>query len=46
MAVAAFHINIAPFYVMMILLALGGVWNWPQAIGAAIVALGVVLAQR
>ncbi len=45
-AVAAFHINIAPFYVMMILLALGGAWSWPQAIGAAIVALGVVLAQR
>jgi drug/metabolite transporter (DMT)-like permease len=45
-AVAAFHINIAPLYVMLILLALGGVWSWPQVIGAAIVALGVVLAQR
>jgi drug/metabolite transporter (DMT)-like permease len=45
-AVAAFHINIAPFYVMLILLALGGTWSWPQAIGAAIVATGVILAQR
>ena len=43
---AAFHINVAPFYVMLILLALGGAWSWPQAIGAAIVALGVVVAQR
>lgn len=43
---AAFHINVAPFYVMLILLGLGGVWSWPQAIGAAIVALGVVVAQR
>jgi drug/metabolite transporter (DMT)-like permease len=45
-AVAAFHVNVAPFYTMLILLALGGVWSWPQAIGAAIVAFGVVLAQR
>jgi drug/metabolite transporter (DMT)-like permease len=45
-AVAAFHINIAPFYVMLILLAMGGSWSWPQAIGAAIVAAGVILAQR
>jgi drug/metabolite transporter (DMT)-like permease len=45
-AVAAFHINIAPFYVMLILVALGGGWSWPQAIGAAIVAAGVILAQR
>jgi drug/metabolite transporter (DMT)-like permease len=43
---AAFHINVAPFYVMLILIGLGGVWSWPQAIGAAIVALGVVVAQR
>jgi drug/metabolite transporter (DMT)-like permease len=45
-AVAAFHINIAPFYVMLILVALGGAWSWPQAIGAAIVGAGVILAQR
>lgn len=43
---AAFHIDVAPFYVMLILIGLGGVWSWPQAIGAAIVALGVVVAQR
>jgi drug/metabolite transporter (DMT)-like permease len=45
-AIAAFHINVAPFYVMLILLALGGAWSWPQAIGAAIVGAGVILAQR
>ncbi|MFC6688692.1 hypothetical protein [Jhaorihella thermophila] len=44
-AVASFHINIAPFYVMVILLSLGGAWDWRQATGAAIVALGVVLSQ-
>ena len=43
---AALHINVAPFYVMLILIGLGGVWSWPQAIGAGIVALGVVVAQR
>lgn len=45
-AVASFHINIAPFYVMLILLALGSDWSWPQAIGAAIVGAGVILSQR
>lgn len=45
-AVASFHINVAPFYVMLILVTLGEAWSWPQAIGAAIVALGVVLAQH
>ncbi|WP_176556098.1 DMT family transporter [Rubellimicrobium rubrum] len=45
-AVASFHINLAPFYVMVILLALGGDWSWMQALGAAIVAGGVLLAQR
>jgi drug/metabolite transporter (DMT)-like permease len=43
---AAFHINVAPFYVMLFLVLLGAGWSWPQAIGAAIVALGVVIAQR
>lgn len=42
---AALHINAAPFYVMVILFALGGVWNWNQALGAAIVGLGVLIAQ-
>ena len=45
-AVASFHINVAPFYVMLYLLALGGGWDWQAALGAAIVAAGVVLAQR
>lgn len=44
-ALASFHINVAPFYVMLIMLALGGSWSWAQAAGAAIVALGVLLAQ-
>ena len=30
---------------MLILFALGGVWNWPQAGAAALVALGVLIAQ-
>ncbi len=45
-AVASFHINTAPFYVMLILLLLGSAWSWPQAVGAAIVGLGVILSQR
>lgn len=45
-ALSSFHINIAPFYVMLILLAMGGEWNWTQAIGAGIVVVGVLLAQR
>jgi drug/metabolite transporter (DMT)-like permease len=45
-ALASFHLNIAPFYVMLILLAMGGDWSWMQAGGAAIVVVGVLLAQR
>ena len=45
-AVASFHVNLAPFYVMVILVAMGGDWGWAQAIGAAVVAMGVVIAQR
>lgn len=45
-AIASFHVNIAPFYVMIFMLALGGSWSWHQVIGAAIVAFGVVAAQR
>lgn len=44
--IASFHLNAAPFYVMLILLGLGHGWNWQQAIGAAILAAGVVLAQK
>ena len=44
-ALASFHINVAPFYVMVIMLVLGEEWNWTRALGAAVVALAVVLAQ-
>ena len=42
---AALHINAAPFYVMLIQLALGGSWNGAQALGALVVAFGVIVAQ-
>lgn len=44
-AVAAFHINIAPFYVMLLMAALGAGWSWAKAAGATVVIAGVVLAQ-
>lgn len=43
--IASLHINAAPFYVMLFLVALGGGWNGWQAIGAAVVAAGVLVAQ-
>jgi len=45
-ALTAFHINIAPFYVMLLMLVLGGSWDWTAAMGALVVALGVLVAQR
>lgn len=42
---AALHINAAPFYVMLCLVFLGQPWNWIQAFGAAIVGMGVLIAQ-
>lgn len=42
---AALHINATPFYVMLILFALGGSWDHLQALGAAVVAIGVMVAQ-
>ncbi len=45
-ALSSFHINIAPFYVMLIMIALGGAWDWRAAFGAAIVGIGVLLSQR
>ena len=42
---SALHINAAPFYVMLILFALGSPWNWVQAGAAAVVGLGVLIAQ-
>ncbi len=44
-ALASFHINVAPFYVMLIMVVLGSEWNWTRALGAGVVALAVVLAQ-
>jgi len=44
-ALTSFHINIAPFYVMIMLIALGAVWDWRAALGAMIVGLGVFMAQ-
>jgi drug/metabolite transporter (DMT)-like permease len=43
--IASLHMNAVPFYVMLITFALGGSWNWAQAIGAAIVVAGVAVAQ-
>lgn len=43
---ASFHLNATPFYVMLVLVAMGGSWDWMQALGAAILAVGVVVAQR
>lgn len=42
---ASLHINATPFYVMLILFAFGAAWSWPQAIAAAVVGLGVMIAQ-
>lgn len=44
-ALASFHMNIAPFYVMLIMIVLGDEWNSTRALGAGIVAVAVVLAQ-
>ncbi|MEO6299402.1 MAG: EamA family transporter, partial [Paracoccaceae bacterium] len=42
---SSLHMNATPFYVMIILFAFGAPWNWTQAIGAAIVGIGVLIAQ-
>ncbi len=42
---ASLHINATPFYVMLILFVLGAAWSWPQAIAAAVVGFGVLIAQ-
>jgi drug/metabolite transporter (DMT)-like permease len=44
--IASFHLNAAPFYVMLILLGMGHGWDWQQAMGAVVLAAGVVLAQK
>ena len=45
-ALTAFHINIAPFYVMIIMVWLGSDWNLNAVLGATIVAVGVIWSQR
>ena len=42
---SALHINAAPFYVMLILFALGQPWIWSQVAAAALVGLSVLVAQ-
>jgi drug/metabolite transporter (DMT)-like permease len=42
---ASLHMNAVPFYVMLIVFLFGGPWVWAQAIGAAIVVLGALIAQ-
>lgn len=42
---SSLHLNAAPFYVMVFLFALGGVWSWFQVLAAAIVGVGVLVAQ-
>ena len=42
---AAFHVNGTPFYVMLILVAMGGSWDPSQILGAAILFVGVIIAQ-
>ncbi len=43
---ASFHLNAVPFYVMLVVVMLGGSWDWGQALGAAILAVGVIVAQQ
>lgn len=43
--IASFHINAVPFYVMIVVLATGGVWSNQQFVGALIVVLGVITSQ-
>ena len=44
-AITSLHLNFSPFYVMIILFVLGGVWDLRAVLGASIVAFGVWLAQ-
>ena len=44
--VASLQMNAVPFYVMIAgVIALGADWSWMQALGAAVVGLGVIIAQ-
>ena len=43
--IASFHLNLTPFYVMIILFIIGYDWMWLQAIGALIVITGISVTQ-
>lgn len=45
-AIASLHINLAPFYVILIGLAFGGSISPWQLLGACLVAMGAIVAQR
>jgi drug/metabolite transporter (DMT)-like permease len=42
---ASMHMNAVPFYVMLMVFALGGPWSWLQTLGAAVVVIGALIAQ-
>ena len=43
---ASLHMNIAPFYVMaIVVIFMGDQWNWSQALGACLVGIAVLIAQ-
>jgi len=42
---ASMHSNAVPFYVMLMIFALGGPWNWLQTLGAVVVVVGAMVAQ-
>lgn len=42
---ASLHMNAVPFYVMILAFAFGADWSWLQTFGAAVVVLGVMIAQ-
>lgn len=42
---ASMHMNAVPFYVMVMVFALGGAWSWVQTFGALVVVIGALVAQ-
>lgn len=43
--VASLHVNAAPFYVMILVVAAGGDWHLRQLVGACLVGAGIFIAQ-